>query len=111
MKNKEEPSIDSTSGTPSSPVDRYIPRCVSAETPGSIVRQDGAASPSIEKPALSLFPESLMEAVVDQANVDPACEESQGDRSGKPRACAAKHHALIRGDLYRRHTCRRRSSE
>ena len=52
MKNKEEPSIGSTSGNPSPPADRHIPGCLRAETTGSIVRQDGAASASIEKPAL-----------------------------------------------------------
>ena len=33
------------------------------------------------------------------------------DRSGKWRACAAKDHVLIRGDLQRRHACRRRSEQ
>ena len=51
MKNKEEPSIGSTSGNPSPPADRHIPGCVREETTGSIVRQDGAALASIEKPA------------------------------------------------------------
>ena len=52
MKNKDEPSIGSTSGNPSSPADRHIPGRARAETTGSIVRQDGAASASVEKPAL-----------------------------------------------------------
>ena len=69
MKNKEEPSIDLTRGNPSMPAERHIPDCQSMETTGSTVRQDGAASASIETPALSLFPESLMEAVVDQSNI------------------------------------------
>ena len=61
MKNKEEPSIGWTSGNPYPPADRHLPGCVREETTGSIVRQDGAASASIEKPTLSLFSESLME--------------------------------------------------
>jgi len=44
MKNKEEPSIGSTSGNPSRPADRHNPGCASMETTGSIVRQDGATT-------------------------------------------------------------------
>jgi hypothetical protein len=51
MKNKERPSIGSALGNPSPPEDRHIPGRASAETTGSTVRQDGAASASIEKPA------------------------------------------------------------
>lgn len=80
MKNKEEPSIDLTRGNPSTPVDRQIPGYQRMETTGSIVRQDGATSASIEKPALSLFPESLMEAVVNQANVLQAWRNVKANR-------------------------------
>ena len=80
MKNKEEPSIGSALGNPSTPADRHIPGRASAETTGSTVRQDGAASASIEKPALSLFPESLMEAVVEQANVEQAWRNVKANR-------------------------------
>jgi len=80
MKNKEEPSIDLTRGNPSTPADRQIPGCPRMETTGSIVRPDGAAPASIEKPALSLFPESLMEAVVDQANVLRAWRNVKANR-------------------------------
>lgn len=80
MKNKEEPSIGSTSGNPSRPADRHNPGCASMETTGSIVRQDGAASAQVEKPALSLLPESLIEAVVDQANVEQAWRNVKANR-------------------------------
>ena len=80
MKNKEEPSIGSALGNPSPPADRHIPGRASAETTGSTVRQDGAAPASIEKPALSLFPESLMEAVVEQANVEQAWRNVKANR-------------------------------
>jgi hypothetical protein len=53
MKNKEKPSIDLTRGNPSTPASRQLSRQPQrAETIGSIVRQDGAAPASIEKPAL-----------------------------------------------------------
>lgn len=80
MKNKEEPSIDLTRGNPSTPADRQIPGCQRVKTTGSIVRQDGAAAASIEKPALSLFPESLMEAVVNQSNVEQAWRNVKANR-------------------------------
>ena len=80
MKNKEEPSVDLTLRNPSTPADRHIPGHERAETTGSIVRQDGAASASIAKPALSLFPESLMEAVVDGANVQRAWRNVKANR-------------------------------
>ncbi len=69
MKNKEEPSIGSALGNPSPPADRHIPGRACVETTGSIVRQDGAAPASIEKPALSLFFVSSMKAVSDQTNI------------------------------------------
>lgn len=80
MKNKEEPSIGSASGNPSSPADRHIPGRASVETTGSVVRQGGAEPASIEKPALSLFAESLMEAVVEQANVERAWRNVKANR-------------------------------
>ena len=80
MKNKEEPSIDLTRGNPSTPADRHMPGRVSVETTGSPVRQDDAASAPAEKPALSLFPESLMEAVVDGANVELAWKNVKANR-------------------------------
>ena len=81
MKNKEEPSIDLTRGNPSTPASRQISRQPqSVETTGSTVRQDGAAPASIEKPALSLFPESLMEAAVTEANVEQAWRNVKANR-------------------------------
>ena len=80
MKNKEEPSIGSAPGNPSSPADRHMPGRARVETTGSTVRQDGAASAQVEKPALSLFPESLIAAVVDQANVEQAWRNVKANR-------------------------------
>ena len=62
MKNKEESSIDSSRGNPSS----------LEETTGSMSRPGRTATAQIEQPALSQFPESLMEAVVDTANMEAA---------------------------------------
>jgi len=80
MKNKEEPSIGSALGNPSRPADRHNPGRVRMETTGSAVRQDGAAPAQVEKPALSLIPESLTEAVVDQANVEQAWRNVKANR-------------------------------
>jgi len=80
MKNKEEPSIDLSRGNPSTPADRHIPGCQSVETTGSTVRTDDAATASIEKPALSLFPESLMEAVVNPTNMNTAWKNVKANR-------------------------------
>ena len=59
---KEEPSINSVRGDPSS--------C--EETTGSLSRPGRTALPRIEKPALSLLSESLIEAVVGVSNSEPA---------------------------------------
>ncbi len=80
MKNKEESSIVLTRGNPSTPADRHIPGCQSVQTTGSTVRQDGAAAAAIEKPALSLFPKSLMEAVVNPTNMDTAWKNVKANR-------------------------------
>ncbi len=56
MKNKEEPSVDSTRGS-------Y----------GSLSRPGRTAVASAEQPALSLFPESRMHPVINDANIEPAC--------------------------------------
>lgn len=78
MKNKEEPSIDLTRGNPSTPASRQISRQPQRmETTGSIVRQDGAAPASIEKPALSLLSASLIETASDQSNI-ARCKSHQG---------------------------------
>jgi hypothetical protein len=62
MKSKEEPSIGSRRGNPSSP----------QETTGSLSRPGRTAAASIEKPALSRLFEFQMEAVVDEPNTEPA---------------------------------------
>ena len=59
---KEEPSIISVRGNPSS--------C--EETIGSLSRPGCTALALIEKPALSLILEFLREAVVDASNIEPA---------------------------------------
>ena len=59
---KEEPSIGSVRGNPSS----------LEETIGSLSRLGSTAAALIEKPALSLIFESLREAVVDASNTEPA---------------------------------------
>jgi len=63
MKNKEEPSTDSTRGS-------Y----------GSLSRPGRTAAASVEQPALSLFPESLMEALVDPANMQLAWQQVRSNR-------------------------------
>ena len=62
MKSKEEPSLGSTRGNPSS----------SEETTGSLSRPGLTAAALIEKPALSLNAEFLMEAVGDASSTEPA---------------------------------------
>jgi len=63
MKNKEEPSTNSTRGS-------Y----------GSLSRLGRTAAALAEQPALSLFPESLMEAVVNQANMQLAWQHVRSNR-------------------------------
>ncbi len=59
---KEEPSTDSLRGDPSS----------LEETTGSLSRPGSTVAAQVEKPALSLILESLMEAAVDESNTEPA---------------------------------------
>lgn len=70
MKNKEEPSRGSRRGNPSSP----------EETTGSLSRPGRTAAAPREKPALSLFPESRMEAVVDPDNMERAWKQVRANR-------------------------------
>ena len=49
-------------------------------TTGSTVRPDDAATASLEKPALSLFPESLMEKIVSRSNIDIAWKNVKANR-------------------------------
>lgn len=62
MKNKEESVSDLSRGSPSS----------TEETNDSIARPGDTAAASLTRPALSLFPESLIEAVVDEGNMESA---------------------------------------
>ena len=85
MKNKEESSIDLMRGSPSakSPDSASFDSAsanLHVETTGSLSRPGPTASASVEKPALSLFPESLMEAVVDEANLKLAWKNVRGNR-------------------------------
>lgn len=75
MKNKEEPSIDLTRGSPSLPSSNSA-----SETTDSLSRPGPTASASTEKPALSLIPESLMEAVVEEANIERAWKNVRANR-------------------------------
>jgi RNA-directed DNA polymerase len=70
MKYKEEPSAASPRGSHSS----------REETAGSLSRPGSTVPASAEKPALSLFPESLMEAVVDSTNMDRAWKQVRANR-------------------------------
>ena len=70
MKSKEEPSTDLARGSHSS----------SEETIGSLSRPGLTGSASVEQPALSLFPESLMEAVVDSKNMERAWKQVRANR-------------------------------
>ena len=74
MKNKEEPSTDSLRGNPSS----------SEETAGSLSRPGSTAAAQAEQPALSLFPETLMEAAVDSTNIERAWKNVKANRGGAP---------------------------
>ena len=70
MKNKEEPSINSPRGNHSS----------TEEIAGSLSRTGSTVAARVEQPALSLFPESLMEAVVDSANMEAAWKNVKANR-------------------------------
>ncbi|MCA9247220.1 MAG: hypothetical protein KDA42_08905 [Planctomycetales bacterium] len=70
MKNKEESSANSSRGNPAS----------SEATTGSLSRPGRTAAARAEQPALSLFPMSLMEAVVDEANLETAWKNVKANR-------------------------------
>jgi RNA-directed DNA polymerase len=72
MKNKEEPSANSRRGNPSGQVDLDRSGGVGPETTGSLSRPGRTVAARAEQPALSLFPMSLMEAVVHEANLETA---------------------------------------
>lgn len=80
MKNKEEPSANSQRGNPSEQVDLNHSGDAGPETTGSLSRPGRTAAARAEQPALSLFPKSLMEAVVDEANLETAWKNVKANR-------------------------------
>ena len=84
MKNKEEPSANSQRGNASRQVDLHRPVDAGRETIRSLSRPGRTAAARAEQPALSLFPMSLMEAVVDEANLETAWKNVKATR-GAPR--------------------------
>jgi len=76
MKNGEEPSPDSPRGNPST----HRPMTGSAETTGSLPRSGRTAAAPSEQPSPSLFPEMMMEAIVDSANMQRAWDQVRGNR-------------------------------
>ncbi|GIW83285.1 MAG: hypothetical protein KatS3mg105_5092 [Gemmatales bacterium] len=80
MKNKEEPTANSQRGTTSGQVDLNRSGGDGPETTGALSRPGSTAAARAEQPALSLFPMSLMEAVVDQANMERAWKNVKANR-------------------------------
>ena len=80
MKNKEEPSANSQRGNPSEQVDLYQSDDHGSETTGSLSRPGRTAAARAKQPALSLFPESLMEAIVDSMNMERAWKNVKANR-------------------------------
>ena len=64
MKSKEEPSLASLRGDPSTPASRQNPACLRDETTGPLSRPGRTAAAASVTPALSLFLEFLRAAVV-----------------------------------------------
>jgi RNA-directed DNA polymerase len=80
MKSKEEPSANSPRGNAFGQVDLYRPDDAGSESTRSLSRPGRTVAAQAEQPALSLFPESLMEAVVDQANLETAWKNVKANR-------------------------------
>lgn len=80
MKNKEEPSSGLSRGNHRTPGDPSLPDSARMRTTGSTVRPDDAATASLEKPALSLFPMSLTEALVEPSNIEQAWKNVKANR-------------------------------
>jgi len=80
MKNKEEPSTNSLRGNTSTPNQQDPPVGRSDETTRSLSRPGRTVAARAEQPALGLFPMSLMEAVVDQANLETAWKSVKANR-------------------------------
>lgn len=70
MKYKEESSANSIRGNHSS----------TEEPPGSLSRPGSTVTAQVEQPALSLIPETLMEAVVDADNLETAWKNVKANR-------------------------------
>jgi len=80
MKNKEEPSANSQRGNHPGQVDLDRSGGVGPETTGSLSRPGRTTAARAEQPSLSLFPMSLMEAVVHEANVETAWKNVRANR-------------------------------
>lgn len=80
MKNKEEPSAHSLRGNPSVQVDLHSPDDAGTETTGSPSRPGDTAAACAEQPALSDPTESLMQQVVDDANLEAAWKNVKRNR-------------------------------
>ena len=71
---------NSQRGNPSGQVDLYRSGGVGPETTGSLSRPGRTVAARAEQPSLSLFPKSLMEAVVDTANIETAWKNVKANR-------------------------------
>ena len=80
MKSKEEPSVNSSRGNPCEQVGLYRSGGVGSETTSSLSRPGRTVTARTERPALSLFPESLMEAAVDPTNMETAWKNVKANR-------------------------------
>jgi hypothetical protein len=83
--NNEEPSTALPGENHSMPGDPSLPEFVRMETAGSTVRTDDTATSSIEKPALILFPMPLMEALVEDFNIELAWKNLKANRVASAR--------------------------
>jgi len=84
VKNKEEPSANSQRENPSEQVDLDRSGGVGSETTDSLSRPGRNVAARAEQPALSMFPMSLMEAVVDGANIETAWKNVKANRGRAP---------------------------
>jgi len=80
MKYREEPSACSPRENPSVQVDLYFPDDAGTETTGSLSRPGPTAAAHAEQPALSDSTESLMEVIVDEANIEAAWKNVKRNR-------------------------------
>ena len=82
MRNKEEPSANSSRGNAPPPATQHLAAGLSGEPLRSVSRPRLTATARAEQPALSLFPieKSLMEAVVDPANIERAWRQVKANR-------------------------------